>query len=71
MNTGNEPVQSYNGLLTTLCYKLGSASAVYALEGSVAIAGEGVRWMRDNLGIIKESSEISTHLFSFGWESAR
>ncbi len=59
-NTGNEPVFSSNGLLTTVGYKLGpNAKATYALEGSVAIAGAAVKWLRDNMGIIKESSEIS------------
>lgn len=99
MNTGNVPVQSRNGLLTTVCYKLGQQAAVYALEvrlfssevfrlllwllsygcsyyslcietvflpyfctqGSVAVAGEGVRWLRDNMGIIKHSAEVGIH----------
>ncbi|KAJ3081614.1 Glycerol kinase [Quaeritorhiza haematococci] len=58
-NTGNTPVQSQNGLLTTVGYKLGDSEPVYALEGSIAIAGAAVKWLRDNLGIIKESAEIN------------
>jgi glycerol kinase len=60
MNTGVAPVQSKNGLLTTLAYKLGDAPAVYALEGSIAIAGALVQWLRDNLGMIATSAEIET-----------
>jgi glycerol kinase len=58
LNTGTKPVQSTFGLLTTLAYKLGKEPAVYALEGSVAITGALVQWVRDNLGMIKKSSEI-------------
>lgn len=58
MNTGEELVWSENGLLTTVCYKIGDQAPVYALEGSIAVAGSLVQWMRDNLGLIKESSEI-------------
>ncbi|XP_071210470.1 glycerol kinase-like isoform X2 [Salvelinus alpinus] len=58
-NTGIKPVMSDHGLLTTLAYKLGKdAPAYYALEGSVAIAGAVVRWLKDNLGIIQSSAEI-------------
>uniref|UniRef100_A0A3P8YAX3 glycerol kinase n=2 Tax=Esox lucius TaxID=8010 RepID=A0A3P8YAX3_ESOLU len=58
-NTGVEPVMSDHGLLTTIAYKLGKdAPAYYALEGSVAIAGAVVRWLKDNMGIIRSSSEI-------------
>ena len=60
MNTGPTPVQSKNGLLTTLAYKLGDAPAVYALEGSIAIAGALVQWLRDNLGLIASSGEVET-----------
>jgi glycerol kinase len=60
MNTGERAVPSTYGLLTTLGYKLGSKAAVYALEGSVAITGALVQWMRDNLGIIQNSGEIET-----------
>ena len=58
MNTGEEPVFSTNGLLTTVLYKLGDSKPVYALEGSVAVAGSLVQWMRDNLGMIEKSSDI-------------
>eukprot|EP00128_Syssomonas_multiformis_P011504 Colp12_sorted_trinity150504_noHs@3927 len=59
-NTGSKPVTSRHGLLTTLAYKFGSDEPVYALEGSIAIAGAAVRWCRDNLGIIKDSKDIGT-----------
>jgi glycerol kinase len=58
LNTGETPVQSKNGLLTTLGYRIGNAAPVYALEGSVAMAGSLVQWLRDKLGMIKSSSEI-------------
>jgi glycerol kinase len=58
LNTGEKPIQSKNGLLTTLAYKLGDQPAVYALEGSIAITGALVQWLRDNLGLIKQSSDI-------------
>lgn len=58
MNTGEKPFRSQAGLLTTLGYKLGDAAPVYALEGSVAIAGALVQWLRDNLGLIKSAGEI-------------
>jgi len=58
LNTGNKAVQSKNGLLTTLGYKIGKEPAVYALEGSIAITGALVQWLRDNLGLIKKSPEI-------------
>ncbi|MHC1741062.1 MAG: glycerol kinase GlpK [Anaerolineaceae bacterium] len=58
MNTGNQPVISKNGLLTTAGYKLGNEPAVYCLEGSIAIAGALVQWMRDNLQMIEKSSDI-------------
>jgi glycerol kinase len=58
LNTGTTPVQSQNGLLTTLAYKIGNESAVYALEGSIAITGALVQWLRDNLGLIQTSAEI-------------
>jgi len=57
-NTGCQPITSQHGLLTTVAYKLGKdAPATFALEGSIAAAGSVVRWLRDNLGIIKEMSE--------------
>ena len=58
MNTGEEPVFSENGLLTTVAYKIGDNKPVYALEGSIAVAGSLVQWLRDNLGMIKSSDEI-------------
>ena len=58
MNTGEQPFPSSCGLLTTVAYKLGSAKTVYALEGSVAITGALVQWVRDNLGLIQKSSDI-------------
>ena len=58
MNTGAQPFPSTSGLLTTLAYKLGDAPAVYALEGSIPIAGALVQWLRDNLGLIAHASEI-------------
>jgi glycerol kinase len=60
MNIGEKPYPSTYGLLTTLGYKLGSAKAIYALEGSIAITGALVQWLRDNLGIIKTSPEVET-----------
>ncbi len=58
LNTGTKPVQSKSGLLTTLGYKIGKEPAVYCLEGSIAITGALVQWLRDNLGMIKTSPEI-------------
>ncbi|MFL6145793.1 MAG: glycerol kinase GlpK [Labedaea sp.] len=58
LNTGTEKVMSKNGLLTTICYKIGSAAPVYALEGSIAVTGSLVQWIRDNLGIISAAPEI-------------
>lgn len=58
MNTGTEAVSSKNGLLTTVCYKIGDQPAVYALEGSVAVTGSLVQWLRDNLGIISTAAEV-------------
>lgn len=58
MNTGETPHVSRAGLLTTLGYRLGGAKPVYALEGSIAIAGALVQWLRDNLGVIANSHEI-------------
>ena len=60
LNTGERPVLSKNGLLTTLGYKIGTQPAVYALEGSIAITGALVQWLRDNLGIIQRSAEVET-----------
>jgi glycerol kinase len=58
MNIGPKPFQSKCGLITTLAYKLGKEPPVYALEGSIAIAGALVQWLRDNLGLIGAASEI-------------
>ena len=58
LNTGTKIVRSQHGLLTTVCYKIGDSPAVYALEGSVAVTGSAIQWLRDQLGIIKSSSEI-------------
>ena len=60
MNTGGEIVQSHSGLLTTLAFQLKGQAAKYALEGSVAITGALVQWVRDNLGLINQSSEIES-----------
>ena len=58
MNTGDTPRSSSHGLLTTVAYQLGNARPVYALEGSVAVTGSLVQWLRDNLGLIKSASDI-------------
>lgn len=60
MNTGETPFASTSGLLTTLAYRFGTAKPVYALEGSIAIAGALVQWLRDNLGLIGSSAEIES-----------
>jgi glycerol kinase len=60
LNTGTEIVRSQAGLLTTLGYKLGDAPAVYALEGSIAVTGSAVQWLRDQLGIIDDAAESET-----------
>ena len=58
LNTGTEAVQSKNGLITTVGYKIGDNPAVYCLEGSIAITGALVQWLRDNLKMIKTSPEV-------------
>jgi glycerol kinase len=58
LNTGEEVVRSKNGLLTTVCYQFGNHKPVYALEGSIAVTGSGVQWLRDQLGIISGAAEI-------------
>lgn len=59
LNTGAAPVPSSHGLLTTVAWRLGAdAAPAYALEGSVAIAGAGVQWLRDNLGVIERASDV-------------
>jgi glycerol kinase len=58
LNTGTEIVHSTHGLLTTLCYRFGAEEPVYALEGSIAVTGSAVQWLRDQLGVISGASEI-------------
>lgn len=58
LNTGTEPIPSKNGLLTTVAYKIGSADPIYALEGSIAVTGSLVQWLRDNLGLFADSPDI-------------
>ena len=58
MNTGDEPVASKHGLLTTVGYKFGAQPAKYALEGAIAITGALVQWLRDNLNLIQRSADI-------------
>jgi glycerol kinase len=57
LNTGTDPVRSQRGLLTTVAYKFGSERPVYALEGSIAVTGSAVQWLRDQLGIISGAAE--------------
>lgn len=57
LNTGPEIVRSHNGLLTTVCYQLGDQPPVFALEGSIAMAGATVQWLRDNLKLISHAAE--------------
>jgi glycerol kinase len=58
LNTGATSVPSHNGLLTTVCYKIGDNPAVFALEGSIAVTGSLIQWLRDNLGMITSAREI-------------
>ncbi|GGL31130.1 glycerol kinase GlpK [Phycicoccus endophyticus] len=58
LNTGEELVRSEHGLLTTVAYQLGDSAPVYALEGSIAVTGSAVQWLRDQLGIISGASEV-------------
>jgi glycerol kinase len=58
LNTGTEPVASKSGLITTLAYKIGDQPAIYCLEGSIAITGALVQWLRDNIGLISSAPEI-------------
>jgi glycerol kinase len=60
LHTGGDIVHSKNGMLTTVAYQIGDDPAQYALEGSVAIAGAGVQWLRDNLGLIESAAEIES-----------
>jgi glycerol kinase len=58
LNTGEQRVASEHGLLTTVCYRIGDAAPVYALEGSIAVTGSLVQWLRDNLGLIRSAPEV-------------
>jgi glycerol kinase len=58
LNTGTSPVPSKHGLLTTVAYRVGGEDAVYALEGSIAVTGSLVQWLRDNLGLIRTADEV-------------
>ncbi|WAC54801.1 glycerol kinase GlpK [Gordonia sp. SL306] len=60
LNTGTEPVFSDHGLLTTVCYRIGDQDARYALEGSIAVTGSLVQWLRDNLGLFDNAREIES-----------
>ncbi|GAA2482079.1 glycerol kinase GlpK [Streptomyces thermolineatus] len=60
MNTGERAVNSYHGLITTVGYRIGDDKPVYALEGSIAVTGSLVQWMRDQMGLIKSAAEIET-----------
>lgn len=60
MNTGDKIINSYSGLLTTVGYQIGDQKPVYALEGSIAVTGSLVQWMRDQMGMIKTAAEIET-----------
>jgi glycerol kinase len=60
LNTGEEVVRSKNGLLTTVCYQFGENKPIYALEGSIAVTGSAVQWLRDQLGIISGAAEVET-----------
>ncbi len=57
LNTGEELVRSQNGLLTTVCYQFGANRPIYALEGSIAVTGSAVQWLRDQLGIISGAAQ--------------
>ena len=60
VNTGTEIVHSHNGLITTVAYRIGNEPARYSLEGSIAVTGALVQWLRDNLGIIENSSDVES-----------
>ena len=60
LNTGEKIVHSQNGLVTTVCYQFGDAKPVYALEGSIAVTGSAVQWLRDQLGIISGAADSET-----------
>ena len=58
MNTGTEPVPSKHGLLTTVCYQIGDTAPVYALEGSIAVTGSLIQWLRDNLQLVDSAADV-------------
>ncbi len=58
LNTGAHPITSHSGLLTTVCYQINGQAPVYALEGSIAVTGSLVQWLRDNLGLIQSAADI-------------
>jgi glycerol kinase len=60
LNTGREIVGSKSGLLTTVCYRIGQAPPIYALEGSIAVTGSAVQWLRDQLGVIASAADVET-----------
>ncbi|HRL13277.1 MAG TPA: FGGY-family carbohydrate kinase, partial [Aggregatilineales bacterium] len=60
IHTGEQIVPSKHGLLTTVAARIGTQPATYALEGSIAVTGSLVQWLRDNLGIIKDAAEVET-----------
>ena len=60
LNTGREVVPSKAGLLTTVCYRMGDNPPIYALEGSIAVTGSAVQWLRDQLGIIGSAADVET-----------
>lgn len=66
LNTGTKIVRSKNGLLTTVCFKFGNAPAHYALEGSVAVTGSAIQWLRDQLGVISHAAETESLASSVG-----
>ncbi len=71
LNTGDRPVPSKSGLLTTMGYKIGDEAPVYCLEGSIAITGALVQWFRDQLGIIRSADEIEPLAASVADNGAR
>jgi glycerol kinase len=60
LNTGTELIRSTNGMLTTVAFRLGQEAPIYALEGSIAVAGSLVQWFRDSLGLVRSAPEIET-----------
>ncbi len=60
LNTGEKLVRSKNGLLSTVCYQFGDAKPVYALEGSIAVTGSAIQWLRDQLRIVRSAEQSET-----------